>query len=71
MESKPPVTILESIQNRYREYPQPFRVWYVCSTICAISIAGFYRLHLHARERFMENQRNSDSGWQEGAKDAI
>lgn len=49
----------------------PRWVWYGCSIICAISMAGFYRLHLHARERFMENQRNSGSGGQEGAKDAI
>jgi hypothetical protein len=29
----------------------PRWVWYGCSIICAISIIGFYALHLHSRER--------------------
>jgi MFS family permease len=32
----------------------PRWVWYGCSIICAISIAGFYGLHLQARERLRE-----------------
>jgi MFS family permease len=34
----------------------PRWVWYGCSLICAISILGFYGLHLRARERLTENQ---------------
>ena len=34
----------------------PRWVWYGCSSICAISIISFYRLHLHARERLSENR---------------
>ena len=33
-------------------------VWYGCSIISAISIAGFYGLHLHARKRLLEKQVN-------------
>jgi MFS family permease len=29
----------------------PRWVWYGCSIVCAISIIGFYRLHLYSRER--------------------
>jgi MFS family permease len=28
----------------------PRWVWYGCSIVCAISIIGFYRLHLYARD---------------------
>ena len=34
----------------------PRWVWYGCSIICAISIIGFYDLHLRARERLNEKQ---------------
>jgi MFS family permease len=32
----------------------PRWVWYGCSFICAISIFGFYMLHLHSKERLSE-----------------
>jgi MFS family permease len=35
----------------------PRWVWYGCSIICAISIAGFYGLYLHSREWLNEKQR--------------
>jgi MFS family permease len=38
----------------------PRWVWYGCSILCAISILGFYGLHLNARERLSEKQ-NSQS----------
>jgi len=38
----------------------PRWVWYGCSIVCAISIIGFYTLHLHARKRIQEVQ-NSDA----------
>jgi MFS family permease len=34
----------------------PRWVWAGCSIICAISIVGFYILHLHSRERLSEKQ---------------
>ena len=34
----------------------PRWVWFGCSLVCAISIAGFYGLHLQARERLTEKQ---------------
>ena len=34
----------------------PRWVWYGCSIICAISILGFYGLHLRARDRLAEKQ---------------
>jgi MFS family permease len=34
----------------------PRWVWYGCSIICAVSIVGFYGLHLRARERLNEKQ---------------
>jgi len=34
----------------------PRWVWYGCSIICAISILGFYGLHLRARDRLTEKQ---------------
>jgi MFS family permease len=34
----------------------PRWVWYGCSIICAISIAGFYGLHIHARDRLTEKE---------------
>ena len=34
----------------------PRWVWYGCSIICAISMIGFYGLHLHSRERLTEKQ---------------
>lgn len=36
-----------SIMNHF----DPRWVWYGCSIVCAISIIGFYWLHLHSRER--------------------
>ena len=42
----------------------PRWVWYGCSIICAISIVGFYGLHLHARERLNDNQGIRVSGGQ-------
>jgi len=38
------------------DYFDPRWVWYGCSMICAISIYGFYRLHLHARERLLAKE---------------
>jgi len=35
----------------------PRWVWYGCSIICAISIVGFYGLHLRSRQRLSEKQR--------------
>ena len=37
----------------------PRWVWYGCSIICAISIIGFYVLHLNARDRLNEKQVNN------------
>jgi MFS family permease len=37
----------------------PRWVWYGCSLLCAISIVGFYGLHLRSRERLNEKQ-NAD-----------
>ena len=34
----------------------PRWVWYGCSIVCAMSIVGFYRLHLYARDRLMKAQ---------------
>ena len=34
----------------------PRWVWYGCSVVCTISIIGFYRLHLHSRERLLVAQ---------------
>jgi MFS family permease len=34
----------------------PRWVWYGCSFMCAISMIGFYGLHLHSRERLTEKQ---------------
>jgi MFS family permease len=34
----------------------PRWVWYGCSIVCAMSIVGFYRLHLSARDRLKEEQ---------------
>ena len=31
-------------------------VWYGCSLICAISLIGFFGLHLQAKERLYEKQ---------------
>jgi MFS family permease len=39
----------------------PRWVWFGCSFICAISIAGFYALHLRARERLIEKQHFDSS----------
>ena len=36
----------------------PRWVWYGCSIICAISIVGFYALHVRSRERLKEKQDN-------------
>jgi len=36
-------------------------VWYGCSIVCAISILGFFGLHLHASERIQEVQSNDVS----------
>lgn len=41
-----------SVMDRY----DPRWVWYGCSIVCAISIAGFYGLYLHSKERFNEIQ---------------
>lgn len=38
----------------------PRWVWYGCSILCAISIAGFYGLHLHSRKRLKEKQVNTE-----------
>ena len=35
----------------------PRWVWYGCSIVCAISILGFYGLHIHSRERLNEKQK--------------
>ena len=40
------------VMDRY----DPRWVWYGCSMICAISMAGFYGLYLHSRERLIEIQ---------------
>jgi MFS family permease len=34
-------------------------VWFGCSIICAVSIVGFYRLHLQSRERLIEKPGTS------------
>src|SRR5829696_304787 len=34
----------------------PRLVWYGCSIICAISMMGFFALHLRSRERLIETQ---------------
>ncbi|MCI0610612.1 MAG: hypothetical protein L0Z71_16320, partial [Anaerolineae bacterium] len=47
----------------------PRWVWYGCSIVCAISMAGFYGLHLKARERLIENRLITSC--KKGAKDAI
>jgi MFS family permease len=39
--------------------------WYGCSIICAISIVGFYRLHLHARKRLIEKHYTDILGGEE------
>jgi MFS family permease len=36
----------------------PRWVWYGCSIICAISMLGFFGLHLHSRQRLNEKQLN-------------
>ncbi len=36
----------------------PRWVWYGCSILCAISIAGFYGLYVHSRERLNEKQNS-------------
>jgi MFS family permease len=50
--------IATTIMDRF----DPRGVWYGCSLICAISIVGFYGLHLHARERLNEKQSNTSTG---------
>lgn len=49
----------------------PRWVWYGCSIICAISIVGFYGLHLNAREGLNEKQDNTSLEKNKGVKDAI
>ena len=43
----------------------PRWVWYGCSIVCAISIVGFYGLHLHAKERLIEKQQTDISNTEE------
>jgi len=38
------------------DHLDPRWVWYGCSIVCAISIIGFYSLHLRAQERLSEKQ---------------
>lgn len=47
------------------DHLDPRWVWYGCSLLCAISIIGFYRLHLHSRQRLNEKQENNTPGMEE------
>ena len=49
----------------------PRWVWYGCSMICAISITGFYGLHLRAKGRLIEKEDFDISAPKKGVKDAI
>ena len=49
----------------------PRWVWFGCSLICAISIVGFYGLHLHTKERLNEKQEVPSLERKKGIKDAV